>query len=112
MEVSLRGTTATRNRLEVHVRTRHEVRRSRWSDRGDGRAVALRLVLMSCFLGLPDHAPLASFGRDSSARVVRYGRVLPVVEKVVAKSRRNPNEFALHSLPIGGETALAAGGDI
>ena len=31
---------------------------------------------------------------------------------VVVKSRRNPDEFALHSLRIGGATAFAAGGDI
>ena len=90
----------------------------------DGGAVALRFVLISCFLSLPDHAPLASYRLGSSVRVVRYGRLgshvkimrygwaLRAVKEVVVKSRRNPDEFALHSLPIGGETALAAGGDI
>ena len=107
----------------VLVRTRDEVRGSRSSDEADGGAVPLRLVLMSCFLGLPDHAPLASYRLDSSVRVVRYGRwdssvmvvrygrVLRADKEVVAKSRCNPDEFALHSLRIGGATARAAGGE-
>ena len=69
----------------VLVRTRDEVRGSRSSDEADGGAVPLRLVLMSCFLGLPDHAPLASYRLDSSGRVVRCGRVLRAVTEVVAK---------------------------
>ena len=40
----------------VHVWTRDEVRGSRSCYRAAGRAVALRLVLMSWFPGLPDHA--------------------------------------------------------
>ena len=107
----------------VHGRTRDEVRGSRSPDRADGGAVALRLVLMPCFLGLSDHASLASYRLDSSVRVVRYGRwdssvrvvicgrAIRAVKEVVAKSRRNPDEFALHSLRIGGETALTAGGE-
>ena len=34
------------------------------------------------------------------------------IKELVAKSGRNPDEFALHSLVIGGATTLAAGGDI
>ena len=106
------------------MRTRDEVRGSRSSERADAGAVPLRLVLMSCILSLADHAPLASYrlgssvravryGRwGSSVRVVRYGRALRAVKELVAKSRRNPDEFALHSFRIGGATALAAGGDI
>ena len=79
---------------------------------------------MSCFLSLPDHAPLASYRLGSSVRVVRYGRLgspvkimrygwaLRAVKEVVAKSRRNPDEVALHSLRIGGAAALAVGRDI
>ena len=89
----------------------------------DGGAVALRFVLISCFLSLPDHAPLASYRLGNSARVVRcgrwdssvrlviYGRALRAVKEVVVKSRRNPDEFALYSLRIGGATASATGGD-
>ena len=77
------------------------------------------LVLMSCFLSLPDHAPLAPYRLGSSVIVVRYGRLgsfvivvrygrlgspvivvrysrtLRAVEEVVAMSRRNSNEIAL-----------------
>ena len=47
---------------------------------------------------------------------MRYGRALRAVKEVVAESGRNldefADEFALHSLRIGGATTLAAGGDI
>ena len=48
----------------------------------------------------------------SSVMVVRYGRALRAVREVVAKSRRNPDEIALHSLRIGGAAALAGGSGI
>ena len=67
---------------------------------------------MSCFLSLPDHAPVPSYRCGKSVRVVRYARALRVIKELVAKSGRNPDEFALHSLVIGGATTLAAGGDI
>ena len=62
---------------------------------GRRRAVGLRLVVMSCFLGLPDHAYLASYRLGSPVIVVRYSRTLRAVEEVVAMSRRNSNEIAL-----------------
>ena len=96
----------------VCVRTRDEVCGSRLSCRAGGGAVALRLELMSCFLGLPDHSRLASYQLDSSVRVVRYGRALRAIKEVVVTPRCNPNEFAFHSLRIGGATAIAAGGGI
>ena len=80
--------------------------------RADGGAVALMLELMSCFPGLPDHGPLSSYQCGKDVRVVRYGRALRAIKEVVAESGRNPNEFALHSLRIGGATTLAAGEDI
>ena len=43
---------------------------------------------------------------------MRYGQALRAVQEVVAKSRRNPDEIALHSLRIGGAAALAVGRDI
>ena len=106
------------------MRARDEVRGSRSPERTDDGAVALRLVLMSFFLSLPDRVPLASYRRGSSVRVVRYGwlgspvsvvrygRAPRAVEEVVAKSRRNPDEIALHSLRIGGAAALAVARDI
>ena len=78
----------------------------------DGGAVALMLELMSCFPSLPGHAPLSSYRCDKSVRVVRYSPALRAIKQLVAKSGRNPDEFALHSLVIGGATTLAAGGDI
>ena len=98
------------------MRARDQVRGWRSPERADGGGVALRMVLMSCFLSLPDHAPLASYRLGSSVRVVRYrrlgspvsvvryGRALRAVKEVVAKSRRNPDEIVLHSLRIGGSS--------
>ena len=76
---------------------RKNVRGSRSPKRADGAAVALRLVLMSCFLCLPDYAPLASYRWGSPVRAVIYGRALGEIKEVVAKSRRNQDEYALHS---------------
>ena len=79
------------------------------------------MVLMSCFLSLPDHAPLASYRFGSCVRVVRhsrlgnplrvvrYGGALRAVKEGVAKLRRNPDEIALHSLRIGGAATLEVG---
>ena len=94
------------------MRARTEVHRSKSSFRENGGAVALMLELMACFPSLPDHAPLSSYRSGKSVRVVRYGRALRTTKELVAKSGRNPDEFALHSLRIGGVTTLAAGGDI
>ena len=94
----------------VRVRTRREVRDSKSSFREDGGTVALMLVeLMSCFPSLPDHAPLSSYRSGKSVRVVRCGRAIRAIKELVAKSGRNPDEFALHSLRIGGATTLGAG---
>ena len=92
------------------VRTRNEVCESRPPFSADGSAVALMSALMSCFPGFPDHAPLSSCRCGKAVRVVRYGRALRAVKEVVAKSGRNPDEFALHSLNARGAT-LAAGED-
>ena len=108
----LRDTRETRNRLGVYTATRDEVRGSRSSHSADGGAVALMLELMSCFPDLPDRAPLTVYRFVSSARVVRYGRALRAVKEMVAETGRNPDEFALYLLRIGGATTPAAGGDI
>ena len=103
VELRLRGTTLTVR--SVRMRPRDEVPGSKSPARADGGAVALRLVLMSCFFSLPDHALLASYWLCSSTRFVRYGRWgIPVelegfgrglraVTEVVTKSRRNADEF-------------------
>ena len=99
---------------------------TRFADRGRPRGqtvglLPIGLVLMLCFVSLPDYAPLNPDRLGSSVRIVRYdrlsssirlvkyGRVVRAVNEVVAKSRRNPDEFALDSLRIRGATALAAG---
>ena len=113
VEVCFKGHMGDQEQMgSVRVRTRIEVNGSKSSFREDGCAVALMLELMSCFPRLPDHAPLSSYRCGMSSRVVRYGRALRAIKELVAKSGRNPDEFALHSLRIGGVTTLAAGGDI
>ena len=96
----------------VRVRTRTEVRGSKSSFRVYGGAVALMLELVSCFSGLPDHAPVSSYRRGKSVTVVRYGSALRVIKELMAKSGLNVDEFALHSLRIFRATTLAAGGGI
>ena len=100
----LLGTVLNRTRAGTRQGSRIKVAREgrRW-------AVGLRLVLMSCFLSLHDHASLAAYWLGSSVIVVRYGRALRAVKEVVVKSRRNPDEIALRSLRIGGAAALAVG---
>ena len=58
VEVRFKGHKGDQEQVgSVRVRTRSEVRGPRSSFRADGGAVALMLELMSCFPGLPDHAP-------------------------------------------------------
>ena len=94
------------------MRTQYELRGSTSPEREDRVAVALGLLLMSCFRSLPDHALTASYRLCSSVSVVRYGLALRSSNEVVAMSRRNRDEFASHSLRIGGATTLPAGRDI
>ena len=79
VEVCLRGTRVTRNIFVAYACGRDDVRGSRSSYRADGGAVVLRLVLMSCSPGLPDHAPLASYRLDGSVKVVIHtvGWIIP-----------------------------------
>ena len=118
-EEKLLGTDSKRTRAGTRRGSRIEVGRE-----GRRGAVGLRLVLMSCFLSLPDHSPLASYRLGSNVivvghgrlgrpvKVLRYGRALRTVKEVVPKPRRNPDEIAWHSLCIGGAAALAVGRDI
>ena len=80
--------------------------------RADGGAVALVLELLSLFPGFPDHASFSSYPSGIAVIMIRYDRALRAVKKVVAKSSRNPDEFAVHSLLIGGAATLVAGGDL
>ena len=94
------------------MRAQDEVRGSRSPEGADGGPSALRLVPMSCFLSLPDHASLDSYRLSSSVTVVSYGRVLRADKEVVANSSRNPDEIASQSLRIARAAADAVGRDI
>ena len=52
------------------------------------------LELMPCLSSLPDPAPLSSYRWRMPARVLRYGRPLRPIDDLMAKSGRNPDEFA------------------
>ena len=58
-------------------------------------AVALMLELTSCLSRLLDHAPLSPY---------RCGKSVRAIKELVAKFGRNPDEFARHSLHVGGAT--------
>ena len=94
------------------MRAQDEVRGSRSPEGADGGPSALRLVPMSCFLSLPDHASLDSYRLSSSVTVVSYGRPLRADKEVVANSSRNPDEIASQSLRIARAAADAVGRDI
>ena len=76
--------------------------------RADGGAVALMVELMSCHATLPDDAPLSSYRIGREAEVLKYGQALQAFREIVKKSGRDPKDFALHSLRIGG--AATGGG--
>lgn len=114
VEVRFTGHTGAQKQIRsVRVPTRNDVRGLRSSFGVNGGAVALVLELMSCFSCVPEHAPLSAYRCGKAVRkAVRHGRAFRAIKQVVAKSGRNPEEVALHSLPIGGATTLAAVGDM
>ena len=79
-----------------------------------GGAVALLVELMSCHMALPGNTPLCSFHREGGAgtAVLGYRRALKAFRQMVELVEDNPKNFGLHSLRIGGATAMAAGGEI
>ncbi|CAN0442833.1 unnamed protein product [Pylaiella littoralis] len=58
--------------------------------------------LMSCHATLPEDAPLSSCRSGREVKVLKYGQALQAFRGIVKKSGRDPKDFALHSLPIGG----------
>ena len=68
--------------------------------------------LLSRYPALPEHAPLASYRSDDGVRVWGCGQAMRALREIVAQSRRNRDEFAIHSLRIGGASVLAAGGAV
>jgi len=79
-----------------------------------GGAVALLVELMSCHMALPGNTPLCSFHREGGAgtAVLGYRRALKAFREMVEAAGDSPKDFGLHSLRIGGATAMAAGGEI
>ena len=57
---------------------------------------------MSCHATLPDDAPLSSYRISLEVKVLKYGQALEAFIVIVKKSGRDPKDFALHSLRIGG----------
>ena len=77
---------------------------------GSGAVESMIELLSSCMC-LPSHAPLAAFGtaRDNWP-VWTQVRATAALRGVVASARLPADEYALHSLRIGGATFLSAGG--
>ena len=76
-----------------------------------GGAVELMIKLLSSGMFLPSHAPLAALGtaRDNWS-VWKQARATGALRRVVALAGFPADEYALHSLRIGGATFLSAGG--
>lgn len=113
VEVLFPGHKADQMQLgTVRLRTRDEVYGPRSGYRTGGGAVALMVALMSRYPTLPDHAPLSSYRDGRQVKVFKYGEGSKSWREIVSKSGRDPRYFALHSLRIGGLSAMAAGGEI
>ena len=113
IEVRFRGHTGDQEQAgDVRARTRDEVHGPRSGYRADGGAVALMVELLSFHPTLPDSVPLSSYRSGREVKVLKYDQALRALREIVESSGRNPQEFALHSLRIGGASTLGAGGDV
>ena len=76
-----------------------------------GGAVDLMLELISCYLFLPSSTPLVAY-RSGGGRWSMWTKQQATValRKVIALEGVQADEYALHSLRIGGATHLSAGG--
>ena len=76
-----------------------------------GGAVDLIIELMSCYLFLPSSAPLVACGVGNGRwSMWTQHQATVALRKVVALAGVRAEEYALHSLRIGGATHLSAGG--
>jgi len=76
-----------------------------------GNAVDLMIELMSCYLFLPSSAPLVAFGTGNGRwSMWTQQQATTALRAVVALAGVRAEEYALHSLRIGGATHLSAGG--
>ena len=86
------------------IRTRTAVSGAYPGLREGAGAVALMVELMSCHPALPGDAPLSR-----GVREWKYGQAMRALREVVSETGGNAEDYALHSMRIGGATALAAG---
>ena len=77
-----------------------------------GDAVALMMELMSCHPSFPGDTPIAAFRRGDAIQVWSRAEAVQRLRQIVEKCGQKPDEFALHSLRIGGATCLGSGRDI
>jgi len=113
VEIRFRGHKGDQFQIgDVKVRTRDEVSGPRAGYRVNGGAVALMVELLSLHATLPADAPLSSYRSGREVKVVTYNQALRAFRELVEKAGRDPKEFALHSLRIGGASTLAAGGEV
>ena len=76
-----------------------------------GGAVEFMLELMSCYLILPSSAPLVAYGSGGGRwSMWTEQKATVALREVVASADVRADEYALHSLRIGGATHLSAGG--
>ena len=58
--------------------------------------------ILSCHATLPNSAPLPSYRSGKKVQAAKYGTATEALSEVVEKVGREPRDFALHSLRIGG----------
>ena len=109
IEVRLRGSKGDQLRkgaVVTHVRKGPSMRVGK-----GGRAVDLMIELMSFYVFLPSSAPLAACGVGNGRwSMWTQHQATLALRKVVALAGVRAEEYALHSLKIGGATHLSAGG--
>lgn len=99
------------NSDQVHIGS--SVIRGPCSELGEGSgAFALMVALLLYHAELPDHTPLCSCRSVGPVRMWEYGQALRALREVDKQSGRNPKEYALNSLRIGGASTLATGGNM
>ena len=93
------------------VRTGDAVQEARSGLRSGGAAVALMMELMPCHSihAAQKHTPCIVPYSEDQVVTWRYGQATQALRKIVTESGGNPEEVALHSLRIRGDSALAPG---
>ena len=106
VQVCFRGHKGDQARqVSAIVRTQVDASWMRAGVGTDVRAVALMMELPEC-------APLSSCKCGDEVRVWRYTETPKTRHQVAAKTGEDSSEVGLHSLRIGGDTTLAAGGEV